>query len=68
MDDKTEATRLRYKDCSELTGLGVNTLYALVSQRRIPHIRLSRRLVLFEREAVLKWLAQHRVMASGDDS
>jgi excisionase family DNA binding protein len=50
-----------YEQASELTGLPVGTLYALVHHKRIPHLRLSRRLVRFSRASLLAWLEAHRV-------
>lgn len=54
---------LRYREASIYTGIGLPTLYALVHQQRIPHIRLSGRLVLFSKRALDSWLAQHAVPA-----
>jgi excisionase family DNA binding protein len=37
------------------------TLYALVSQGRIPHIRLGKRIVRFSAKALDAWLAENTV-------
>jgi excisionase family DNA binding protein len=50
-----------YKEVSKQTGMPTGTVYALVSQRRIPHIRLGKRHVLFPVEDVLLWIEKHRV-------
>jgi excisionase family DNA binding protein len=50
-----------YKEVSKQTGMPSGTIYSLVSQKRIPHIRLGRRHVLFPAEEVIRWLEQHRV-------
>ena len=42
------------------TGLSVHTLYTMVSQRRIPFVKLGR-LTKFDREEVDKWIASHSV-------
>ena len=52
---------LTYAQVSAMTGLPVGTVYALVSQRRIPHIRLGTRLVRFRRSEIAAWLAAHTV-------
>lgn len=54
---------LTYSEAAELLGLKIGTLYALVSAKRIPHIRLSGRLVRFEREALEKYVEERRVSA-----
>lgn len=38
---------LNYAAAHELTGLPKRTLYSLVHRKRIPHVRLSSRMVLF---------------------
>lgn len=53
--------KLRYREAAALLHMPVGTLYALVSRRQIPHIRLSPRLVLFDRETLEKWLQAHEV-------
>lgn len=52
---------LDYPGAERLTGLPIGTLYAMVAERRIPHVRLGRRLVRFERHALESWLAAHRI-------
>jgi excisionase family DNA binding protein len=42
------------------TGLSVHTLYTMVSQRRIPFVKLGR-LTKFDREEIDKWIAGHSV-------
>jgi excisionase family DNA binding protein len=42
------------------TGLSVHTLYTMVSQRRIPFVKLGR-LTKFDREELDKWIAGHSV-------
>lgn len=54
-----------YPGAMEETGLCLNTLYALVHRKKIPHIRLSSRLVRFSRSALRAWLNQHQVEVRG---
>jgi excisionase family DNA binding protein len=61
-------TMLTYKDVAELTNMKLGTVYALVSQRRIPHIRLGRRLVRFRRQEILDWLEAHDVEVGDVDA
>jgi len=42
------------------TGLSVHTLYTMVSQRRIPFVKMGR-LTKFDREELDKWIASHSV-------
>ena len=42
------------------TGLSVHTLYAMVSQRRIPFVKMGR-LTKFDRVEVDKWIAGNSV-------
>ena len=52
---------LTYAEAGELLNLKAGTLYALVSQNRVPHVRLGRRLVRFSRGDLETWLRQHAV-------
>jgi excisionase family DNA binding protein len=53
--------RMSYDDAVELTGILKPTLYSLVHRKQIPHIRLSNRLVRFQREELEMWLQSHHV-------
>lgn len=57
MDDEL----LTYDQAAKLVNLKLGTLYALVSQKRVPHVRLGRRLVRFSRSELTAWLQQHAV-------
>lgn len=48
--------RLRYPEAARYVGIPLGTMYALVSKRLIPHIRLGPRLVLFDREELDAWV------------
>ena len=54
-----------YDYAARITGIRVSTLYSLVCQRRIPHIRLSRRMVRFRRTDLERWLTERLVAPTG---
>ncbi len=49
------------KETAVYTGLSPHTLYTMVSQRRIPFVKMGR-LVKFDLELLDKWIKQHTVM------
>lgn len=48
-------------EVAEYTGLSIHTLYTMVSQRRIPFVKVGR-LTKFDLPLLDKWLMQHTVM------
>lgn len=54
---------LNYEEAAKLLGVPVGTVYAWVSQKKIPHLRLGPRLVRFRKTEVEKWLLLHHVTA-----
>ena len=60
MDDQ----KLTYKQIAELWGIPMGTLYTLVFQKRIPHIRLGKRFVRFSKAEVDAWMKSHEVKAA----
>jgi excisionase family DNA binding protein len=52
---------LDIKEVAAYTGLSVHTLYTMVSQRRIPYVKMGR-LVKFDLELLDKWIRQQTVM------
>lgn len=52
---------LTYAQAANLLNLKLGTLYALVAQNRVPHVRLGRRLVRFSRSELTAWLRRHAV-------
>ena len=56
-----EESLLCYRHAAKVLGLPLGTLYSLVSQRRIPHIRLGPRLVRFRQHDLRVWIAANRV-------
>ena len=57
----TQQLRGGYALAQEVTGLKYTTLTALVSQRRIPHSRISPRMVIFDRAELEAWVRAHAV-------
>ncbi|MBK8994601.1 MAG: helix-turn-helix domain-containing protein [Myxococcales bacterium] len=52
---------LTYAEASAFLGIPRNTLYTLVAERRIPHIRLGRRFVRFSTADLEHWLRRKAV-------
>jgi excisionase family DNA binding protein len=64
MESPASAVRPRLvsiQDCSVYIGLSVHTLYTMVSQRRIPFVKVGR-LVKFDLVLVDAWIAKRTVM------
>lgn len=61
INDVYESEHGGYTFAHKITGFKYGTLYSLVSRNRIPHIKLNRRLILFSRNALVKWLSEHEV-------
>ena len=55
-----EEKLLGIKELSAYLGISVNTAYSWVHQKRIPHIKLGRR-VLFDPERVKEWMGKKAV-------
>ena len=51
---------LDINEVAAYTGLSVHTIYTMVSQRRIPFVKLGR-LTKFDRVEIDKWIASHSV-------
>ena len=49
------------QEAGEYTGLSPHTLYTMVSQRRVPFVKVGR-LVKFDVELLDKWIKQNTVM------
>ncbi len=50
-----------YSDAASLLGIPRGTLHAWVCKKQCPHLRLGRRLVRFNRAALLAWRDSHAV-------
>ena len=48
------------REVAEYTGLSVHTLYTMVSQRRIPYVKVGR-LTKFDREELDRWIIRQSV-------
>ncbi len=49
------------EDVATYTGLSVHTVYAMVSQRRIPFVKVGR-LTKFDMRELDRWIRKHSVM------
>jgi len=49
------------RDAADYTGLSSHTIYTMVSQRRIPFVKVGR-LVKFDIDLLDKWIKQNTVM------
>jgi excisionase family DNA binding protein len=49
------------QEAGEYTGLSPHTLYTMVSQRRVPFVKVGR-LVKFDQAMLDAWIKQHTVM------
>jgi excisionase family DNA binding protein len=49
---------LKIDEVAELTGLAVGTLYHLVSEKRIPVVRISSRCIRFRLSSLEDWFEQ----------
>lgn len=47
---------LTYKQVAELIQAPISTAYALVSQGRMPHLKIGPRFIRFDEEEILQWL------------
>jgi excisionase family DNA binding protein len=54
-----------YAEAAQLLGTSVNALYGWVYARRVPHIRLGKRTVLFSKAALARWIGARVVAAKG---
>ena len=52
---------LSVQDAATYTGLSPHTVYTMVSQRRIPYVKVGR-LVKFDQAMLDAWIKQHTVM------
>jgi excisionase family DNA binding protein len=58
---------LSIAEAAGLTGLAVGSLYHMVSEKRIPVVRLSRRCIRFRLSALMRWVEDHSVAADKQD-
>lgn len=60
-------TLIGYAEASRLLGVPVATLYNWVSLKRIPHIRISKRMVRFDPERLRQWIERRVVEDAGEE-
>mgnify|MGYP001615317030 CR=1 FL=1 len=56
-----ENSLLSYQQAAQMIGVPIGTVYAWVSQKQIPHVRLGGRLVRFYPDEIRKWLSERRI-------
>lgn len=59
-DNRRGGPLLNFAQAAVHLNIAKGTLYSWVSARRVPHVRLSDRIVRFEREALDAWIAASR--------
>jgi excisionase family DNA binding protein len=52
---------LNYDQAAKLLAVPIGTLYAWVHHHKVPHIRISARMVRFDRAELVSWLEARRV-------
>jgi excisionase family DNA binding protein len=57
VEEMTTDSLLNVRQVAEFLGMATGTVYHLVSQRRIPVVRLSARCVRFRRTDIETWIA-----------
>jgi excisionase family DNA binding protein len=55
---------MTYAEVGKMTGIKLGTLYAKVKDKKIPHVRLGKRMVRFRRAEIQQWLKAHSVAAA----
>lgn len=58
---------LTYEEAAKFLGIKKTTLYSLVCQKRIPHVRLSSRMVRFPKKMLEDWL-ESRIVQPEEES
>lgn len=57
---------MTYEEAAEFLRMAKQTLYNKICQGvNIPHYRLSKKMVLFDRNELEKWLRSHRIEEAG---
>jgi len=57
---------LTYAQAAQFLNVRLGTLYALVSRKEVPHVRLGKRLVRFSRRALSSMIADRSIAAARD--
>lgn len=53
-----------YAQAAKFLNVRIGTLYALVSRKQVPHVRLGKRLVRFRRSALTTLIAERSIDAA----
>jgi predicted DNA-binding transcriptional regulator AlpA len=59
MTESKEKLLIDINELSQLTGIAVGSLYHMVSQHRIPCVKLSQRLLRFSVPQIREWVESH---------
>jgi excisionase family DNA binding protein len=59
-DKRSESLLLSMRDAAAALAVCERTLWTLVKERRLPHLRVGRRL-LFSRAALENWIAEQQI-------
>ncbi|MDA8171194.1 MAG: helix-turn-helix domain-containing protein [Nitrospiraceae bacterium] len=59
---------LNIDEVAEYLGVTKATIYSWTSQKKIPHIKLTKRLLRFREKDIMDWLAQKSVDANASDT
>jgi excisionase family DNA binding protein len=62
----TDDDLLTYAQAARFLNLRLGTLYALVSRKEIPHVRLGKRLVRFSRDALTAMITDRSIRGGQD--
>ncbi len=57
---------ISYKEVARILCAPIGTVYALVSQGRIPYIRIGGRFIRFRPADIQAWIAAHQVDVAAD--
>ncbi len=55
---------IEYNEVAEILGVTKATIYGWASQKKIPHIKLTKRLLKFREKDILDWISQKSVGAN----
>lgn len=66
MKQETEERYLRIRGAAKYIGVSERSIHNLMRRRAIPFVRLSRRIVLFDREDLDRALQRYRIKMVGE--
>jgi excisionase family DNA binding protein len=56
---------LNIDELAEILGVTKATIYSWTSQNKIPHIKLSKRLLKFREKEIMDWISKRSISADG---